>query len=188
MVAEATRCSKNAFLHGDLEETVYMTQPPGYEDSSRPGYICKLKKAIHGLKQTTRSWFDKFSDFLLEFGFECSFPDPSLFIYHQGTYVIYIFLYVDEMILTRNNNTLLGKLMVSLNTVNKMRDMGSVHYFLGIQVHQDTKGLFLNQSKYAVALLVTAGMADCAPMPTPLLLKLDSVTRQDEFFSEPSYF
>ena len=179
---------QNAFLHGDLKETVYMNQPPGYEDLSKPGYVCKLKKAIYGLKHAPRAWFDKFSDFLLEFGFECSFPDPSLFIYHHGTNVIYLLIYVDDMILTGNNNTLLDKLMVSLNTVFKMKDMSVVHYFLGIQVHQNNDGLFMNQSKYAVDLLITAGMADCAPMPTPLPLKLDLVTGQDELFSEPSYF
>lgn len=165
-----------------------MNQPPGYEDLSKPGYVCKLKKAIYGLKHAPRAWFDKFSDFLLEFGFECSFPDPSLFIYHHGTNVIYLLIYVDDMILTGNNNTLLDKLMVSLNTVFKMKDMSVVHYFLGIQVHQNNDGLFMNQSKYAVDLLITAGMADCAPMPTPLPLKLDLVTGQDELFSEPSYF
>lgn len=69
-----------------------------------------------------------------------------------------------------------------------MKDMGEVHYFLGIQVHHVHDGLFLNQSKYAHDLLVSAGMEDCAIMPTPLPMKLDNLQGQDEFFSEPSYF
>ena len=179
---------KNAFLHGDLKESVYMVQPPGFEDQTRPDYVWKLKKAIYGLKQAPRAWFDKFSNFLLEFGFQCSFPDPSLFIYHQGTGVLYLLLYVDDMILTGNNEALLRTLIEKLSSVFRMKDMGSIHYFLGIQVHQCDNGLFLNQSKYAQDLLIIAGMKDCAPMPTPLPMKLDNLKGYDELFAEPSYF
>ena len=140
------------------------------------------------MKQAPRAWFDKFSNFLLEFGFQCSFPDPSLFIYHQGTDVLYLLLYVDDMILTGNNETLLKTLIEKLSTVFRMKDMGSIHYFLGIQVHQCDNGQFLNQSKYAQDLLITAGMRDCAPMPTPLPMKLDNLKGSDELFAEPSYF
>ena len=76
---------QNVFLHGDLKETIYMKQPPGFEDPSKPDYVYKIKKAIYGLKQAPRAWFDKFSLFLLDFGFACSFPDPSLFVYHKGS-------------------------------------------------------------------------------------------------------
>lgn len=111
-----------------------------------------------------------------------------MFIYHQGSDVIYLLLYVDAMILTGNSSNLLDQLLESLNKVFRMKDMGHVHYFLGVQVHQTADGLFLNQEKYAQDLLITAGMADCSLMPTPLPLKLDQVTGQDEVFSEPSYF
>lgn len=179
---------KNAFLHGDLKETVYMDQPPGFVDQTRPDHVWKLKKSIYGLKQAPRAWFYKFNNCLLEFGFQCSFPDPSLFVYHQGTYVIYLLLYVNDMILTGNNDTMLGKLLEKLSSVFRMKDMGALHYFLGIQVHYCEDGLFLNQSKYAQDLLITAGMQDCAPMSTPLPLKLDNLSGQDELFAEPSYF
>ena len=92
------------------------------------------------------------------------------------------------MILTSNKNDLIQKLLHSLNNVFRMKDMGDVHYFLGIQVHHTHDGLFLNQSKYAQDLLVAAGMQYCAIMPTPLPIKLDNLQGQDEFFSEPSYF
>ena len=108
---------KNAFLHGDLKETVYMVQPPGFEDPSKPDYICKLKKAIYGLKQAPRAWFDKFSSFLLEFGFVCSYPDPSLFVYLKGTDVMFLLLYVDDMLLTGNNKALMDQLLVSLSSI-----------------------------------------------------------------------
>lgn len=76
---------ENAFLHGELKETVYMKQPPGLEDPEKPGSICKLKKAIYGLRQSPRAWFDKFSTFLIELGFRCTHADPSLFVYHHGS-------------------------------------------------------------------------------------------------------
>ena len=150
-----------------------MMKPPGFEDPRRPDHVCKLKKTIYGLKQAPRAWFDKFSNFLLEFGFQCNFQDPSLFIYHQGTNVIYLLLYVDDMILTGNNEILLKVLLENLSSVFRMKNMGSIHYFLGIQVHQCEDGVFLNQSKYAQDLLVNVGMRDCSPMPTPLPMKLD---------------
>lgn len=179
---------QNAFLHGDLKETVYMVQPQGFEDPDKPDYVWKLKKAIYGLKQAPRAWFDKFSNFLLDFGFKCSFPDPSLFVYHHGSTVMYLLLYVDDMILTGNDSALLERLLKELNVVFRMKDMGDIHYFLGIQVHRHADGLFMNQAKYAQDLLVSAGMEDCSPMPTPLPIKLDQVQGQDEIFSDPTYF
>ena len=179
---------QNAFLHGDLKKTVFLKQPPSFVDEGRPDYVWRLKKAIYGLKQAPRAWFDKFSNFLLDFGFQCSFSDPSLFVYHHGTDVIYLLLYVDNMLLTGNNDTLISKLLLSLNTVFRMKDMGDAHYFLGIQVHQTNEGLFLDQSKYAKDLFFAAGMQHCAPMPTPLPIKLHPPQREEELFSEPSYF
>lgn len=179
---------QNAFLHGDLKETVFMKQPPGFEDPNKPDHVWRLRKAIYGLKQAPCAWFDKFSFFLLDFGFKCSFSDPSLFIYHHGADVIYLLLYVDDMILTGNNNGLLDKLLAQLHSGFRMKDLGTVHYFLGVQVLHHEDGLFLNQEKYATDLLTTAGMLDCAPMTTPLPLKLDKVQGQDHLFSDPSYF
>lgn len=107
---------QNAFLHGDLKESVYMTQPRDFEDPEKPEYVWKLKKSIYGLKQAPRAWFYKFSDFLLDF-FQRSFPDQSIFIYHHGSDFIYLVLYIDDMLLTGNNSMLFEKLLISLSTV-----------------------------------------------------------------------
>lgn len=179
---------KHAFLHGDLKETVYMVQPPGFKDPERPGYICKLKKAIYGLKQAPRAWFDKFSSYLLEFGFICSLSDPSLFIYNHGHDMMYLLLYVDDMALTSNNPTLVQKLLDSLNQHFRMKDMGRLHYFLGIQAHFHERGLFLSQEKYISDLFITAGMAQCTHIATPLPLQLNASYTQPELFSDPTYF
>lgn len=163
---------KNGFLHGDLKEIVYMEQPLGFEDQKHPDYVCKLHKAIYGLKQAPRAWFDKFSLYMLEFGFICSIGDPSLFIYQKGNSILILLLYVDDMVLTGNDQGLVQTFLSTLNEKFRMKDMGFLHYFLGIQVQRTSTGLFLNQEKYAKDLLQTAGMLDCAPMPYLYLYSL----------------
>ena len=99
---------KHAFLYGDLTETVYMHQPPGFINKEKLGYVCKLNKAIYGLKQAPRAWFNRFSDFLLAFGFKCSIRDPSLFIYKRNGDIILLLLYVDDIALMGSKTRLLS--------------------------------------------------------------------------------
>lgn len=179
---------KNAFLHGDLKETVYMMQPAGFIDKDRPDHVCHLHKALYGLKQAPRAWFDNFSTFLLEFGFICSLSDPSLFVYAHNGNVILLLLYVDDMIITGNSSRILTQLLEELNKQFRMKDMGKVHYFLGIQFQHHQHGMFMSHQKYAEDLLIAAGMEDCLPISTPLPLQLDRVTHQQEEFSDPTYF
>jgi Reverse transcriptase (RNA-dependent DNA polymerase) len=93
----------NAFLHGDLEETVYMDQPPDFIDPIHPTHVCKLNKALYHLKQTPRAWFQKLRSFLLSNGFKSSQSDHSLFIYSSPTITMYILIYIDDIILADNN-------------------------------------------------------------------------------------
>lgn len=179
---------KNAFLHGDLHDEVYMQQPPGFEDKDHPDYVWKLHKAIYGLKQAPRAWFDKFSSYLIEYGFVCSTRDPSLFVYHHGSTIIFLILYVDDMILTGNDQHLLAEFLKSVGEKFRIKDMGALSYFLGIQATFRETGLFLNQEKYATDLLEAAGMLECQPMPTPLPLQTSRVPHQDTLFSDPTYF
>lgn len=108
-----------------------MAQPAGFKDPEHPDYVCKLDKAIYGLKQTPKAWFDKFSTFLLEYRFTCSKADPSLFVYQQNGNTLVLLLYVDDIILTCSKFS--------------MKDLGSLHYFLGIQVETNSTGMFLSQ-------------------------------------------
>ena len=165
-----------------------MRQPPGFEDKEYPEYVCLLHKAIYGLKQAPRAWFDKFSSYLIQFGFVCNTWLPSLFVYQKDRDVIFLLLYVDDMVLTGNNQTLIQRLLKDLSKQFHMKDMGPLSYFLGIQAQFTPTGLFLNQEKYVADLLEAAGMLDCAPMPTPLPLQLDRVPHQEEYFENPKYF
>jgi len=89
---------QNAFLHGFLEQEVYMKQPPGYADPRiPPNYICRLKKALYGLKQAPRDWHSRLTNKLQELGFKSSVADASLFVFRQGEVTMYMLIYVDDI-------------------------------------------------------------------------------------------
>ncbi|XP_048614956.1 uncharacterized mitochondrial protein AtMg00810-like, partial [Brassica napus] len=180
--------AKNAFLHGDLNEIVYRKKPAGFMDKANPNHVCLLHKALYGLKQSPRTWFDKFSNYIIEFGFVCSYKDPSLFIYSHGKNVIMLLLYVDDMLITRNNSSVMETFLDELSKQLKMKDLGQMHYFLGIQATFHAKGLFLNQQQYAKDILAVAAMSDCNPVATPLPTQLNQIPQHMELFSDPTYF
>lgn len=96
---------QNAFLHGLLEENVYMKQPPGYENSSQPNFICKLDKALYGLKQAPRAWYARLSGKLQQLGFKASKVDTSLFYYSKGDVIIFMLIYVDDIIVASSTQS-----------------------------------------------------------------------------------
>uniref|UniRef100_A0A2N9GWX8 Integrase catalytic domain-containing protein n=1 Tax=Fagus sylvatica TaxID=28930 RepID=A0A2N9GWX8_FAGSY len=158
---------KNAFLHGALKEEVYMTQPQGYIDSQHPSHVCKLLKSIYGLKQAPRAWFESFTSQLLHLGFSASTADSSLFIYKNDNIIAYLLLYVDDIVLTSNTPTFLDHLIAQLSKIFDLKDLGQLHYFLGLQVTRTSAGLHLNQAKYASDLLKKHNMMDSKPAKTP---------------------
>uniref|UniRef100_A0A2N9I5H9 Integrase catalytic domain-containing protein n=1 Tax=Fagus sylvatica TaxID=28930 RepID=A0A2N9I5H9_FAGSY len=167
---------KNAFLNGSLTEHVYMEQPPGYIDPRFPHHVCHLKKALYGLKQAPRAWFQRFSSFLLTLGFSCSRADTSLFVFHQQSGIIYLLLYVDDIIITGNNSSLLDSFTHKLHSEFATKDLGSLSYFLGLEASPTPDGLFLSQLKYARDILTRAQLLDSKPVHTPMYL---TITRPD---------
>jgi hypothetical protein len=105
---------QNAFLHGYLEEEVFMEQPPGYEDSSKPGYVCKLDKALYGLKQAPRAWYSRLSTKLLSLEFHASKANVSLFFYSKGDVTIFILVYVDDIVVASSSNKAIEALLKDL--------------------------------------------------------------------------
>jgi hypothetical protein len=93
----------NAFLHGYLEEEVYMEQPPGYEDPTKPGYVCKIDKALYGLKQAPRAWYFRLSTKSIYLGFHSSKANVSLFFYNMGDITIFVLVYVDDIIVASSS-------------------------------------------------------------------------------------
>ncbi|KAJ9549163.1 hypothetical protein OSB04_021706 [Centaurea solstitialis] len=158
---------KNAFLHGDLTETVYMRQPPGYVNSSFPEHVCRLRKALYGLKQAPRAWYHRFAVYLYSLGFLSSKTDTSLFTYHRGSDTIYLLLYVDDIILTASSPTLISMVISKLSSEFPMSDLGPLSFFLGIAASRSKSGLFLSQSAFAQEILARADMVSCNPCSTP---------------------
>ena len=159
---------QNAFLHGFLEEEVYMQQPPGFEDSSRPNFVCKLDKALYGLKQAPRAWYARLSNKLMQLGFKSSKADTSLFFFNKGGIQIFVLVYVDDIIVASSTEKATTALLQDLQEEFALKDLGRLHYFLGIEVTHVKDGIVLTQDKYASDLLKRVGMSECKPVTTPL--------------------
>uniref|UniRef100_A0A2N9H2N5 Uncharacterized protein n=1 Tax=Fagus sylvatica TaxID=28930 RepID=A0A2N9H2N5_FAGSY len=123
---------KNAFLHGDLTETVYMTQPPGFE--SKGECVCHLKKSIYGLKQSPRAWFDKFSKAVVSHGMTRSQADHSVFFKKTRTGIVILVVYVDDIVITGSDKEGIQILINHLSSSFLTKDLGKLRYFLGIEV------------------------------------------------------
>jgi histone deacetylase 1/2 len=158
----------NAFLHGFLEEEVYMVQPPGYADKNHPHYICKLEKSLYGLKQAPRAWFARLSSKLQSLGFTPSKADVSLFIYKHGSVTIYILVYVDDIIVVASSAQAADQLLVQLRQTFPVKDLGRLGFFLGIEVKHQQDGLHLSQQKYITDLLAKTNMTQAKTVSTPM--------------------
>ncbi|GJW06676.1 putative RNA-directed DNA polymerase [Tanacetum coccineum] len=157
----------NAFLYGDLYEDVYMIPPPGFMDKN-DNRVCKLKRSLYGLKQAPRQWNHKLYDTLLEAGFEQSKNDHSLYIKNDNNVSLFLLVYVDDLVITGNSEVEIHKFKTFLNKRFKMKDLGELKYFLGIEVLKTKTGLCLNQRKYCLELLHEFGLLACRPVLTPL--------------------
>jgi len=159
---------KNAFLNGALTEIFFMVQPPGFRDLSKPNHICKLNKAIYSLKQAPRAWYTTLKFVILQMGFHNSKADSSLFIDSNDSNLYYLLVYVDDLVITGNNPTLLTIFIHQLGDMFSHKDMGSLHFFLGVEVIPTRAGLFLTQHKYVREPLVNTNMSGAKDISTPL--------------------
>ncbi|RVW81044.1 Retrovirus-related Pol polyprotein from transposon TNT 1-94 [Vitis vinifera] len=160
---------KNAFLNGDLEEEVYMEIPPGFEESMAKNQVCKLQKSLYGLKQSPRTWFDRFTKAVLKLGYKQGQADHTLFVKksHAGKLAILI-VYVDDIILSGNDMGELQNLKKYLSEEFEVKDLGNLKYFLGMEVARSRKGIVVSQRKYILDLLKETGMLGCKPIDTPM--------------------
>ncbi|CAM8937760.1 unnamed protein product [Rhodiola kirilowii] len=154
----------NAFLHGHLDEEVYMSLPPVfYKNEKAQGKVCRLLKSLYGLKQAPRQWYSRFSDVLVSFGFVQSLNDHSLFTYNKEGIFLALLVYVDDVILTGTSSSLIQSVKTYIHDLFGIKDLGKLRYFLGFEVARSSEGLFLNQRKYAFELIVEAGLSACKP-------------------------
>ena len=134
----------NAFLHGLLKEKVFIAQPLGFVDSTLPSHVCHLQKSLYGLKQAPHAWFERFTSHLLTLGFTTFVADASLFILSHGSVTMYLLLYVDDIIITGNNLTVISNIISQLSIAFELKDFGPLHYFLGLQIDYKKAGFFVH--------------------------------------------
>lgn len=132
----------NAFLNGPLQEEVYVKPPEGFFNKN-PGLVCRLKKAIHGLKQAPRAWFSKLASTLISFGFKSARCDNSLFIHYTSNSLTYMLIYVDDILITGNNSAFVQHIIHKLNSLFPLKDLGHLSYFLGIETRELSSGQVL---------------------------------------------
>ena len=134
---------KYAFLHGDLQEEIYMEQPLGYFQNESM-LVCLLNKSLYGLKKAPRAWYAKMDSFRIATGFSRCHSDPNVYTKKVVSHLIILILYVDDLILTGSDLKLLNHVKTSLKKKFEMIDLGFLHYFLGLQVLQTNEGIFLS--------------------------------------------
>ena len=144
---------KNAFLHGDLVDEVYMEQPPRFIAQGESSLVCKLRKSLYDLKQSPRAWFGHFSKVVMEFGLNRSGVDHSMFYTCSKQGKIWLLVYVDDIIITGDDTQGIARLKEFLQKKFNTKDLGPLKYFLGIEIVRSSHGIALSQRKYVLDLL-----------------------------------
>lgn len=126
-----------------------MPKPPDFVDPQFPHHVCHLKEALYGLRQAPLAWFQRFSTSLVSLSFSISRSHSPLFYLHQGKSIVFLFLYVDDIIVTVNDPSLLCCFINRTHSEFYIKDLGQLNYFLGLEVSYTSDGLFVGQEKYA---------------------------------------
>nr|GEU93827.1 hypothetical protein [Tanacetum cinerariifolium]GEV00579.1 hypothetical protein [Tanacetum cinerariifolium] len=160
-----------AFLNSNLREEVYVSQLDGFVDPDNPNHVYKLKKALYGLKQAPRVWYDMMCSFLIFLDFSKCSVDPTLFIRRDEKELLLVQIYVDDMIFAASTPELCDLFAKFMCSKFKISMMGKILFFLGLQISQSHRGIFINQSKYAFESLKKYDFDSCNPMDTPMVEK-----------------
>lgn len=178
---------KTAFLNGKLDEDVYMVQPQGFEDSKNSSKVCRLQRAIYGLKQASRSWNKRFDEEVKNLGFIQSKEEPCVYKKVSGSDIMFLVLYVDDILLIGNEKSLMEQTKNSLKTIFSMKDMGDAQYVLGIKIYRDRSRrlIGLSQSVYIDKILERFHMERSKKGNVPMSMSVQlsksqcAVTRKD---------
>ncbi|GKA76284.1 putative ribonuclease H-like domain-containing protein, partial [Tanacetum coccineum] len=144
---------KSAFLYGTIEEEVYVCQPPGFEDPQFPDKVYKVEKALYGLHQAPRAWYETLSTYLLENGYRRGTIDKTLFIKKDKGDILLVQVYVDDIIFGSTKKSLCVEFEQMMHKRFQMSSMGELTFFLGLQVQQKEDGIFISQDKYVADIL-----------------------------------
>ncbi|GJW75323.1 putative ribonuclease H-like domain-containing protein, partial [Tanacetum coccineum] len=175
---------KSAFLYGTIEEEVYVCQPPGFEDPEFPNKVYKVEKALYGLHQAPRAWYETLSTYLLENGFRRGTIDKTLFIKKDKDDILLVQVYVDDIIFGSTKKSLCTEFEQMMHKRFQMSSMGELTFFLGLQVKQKDDGIFISQDKYVADILKKFDFATVKTASTPMetnkaLLKDEEAANMD---------
>jgi hypothetical protein len=160
---------KSAFLNGEINELVYVEQPPECEDQRNPSHVYRLKKALYGLKQAPRAWYERLSRFLVKQGFKRDMVDTTtLFTKDIDGDLFICQIYVDDIIFDSTNDALSHEFATMMSREFEMSMIDELNFFLGFQIKQMDHGTFVSQDKYLKDILKKFGMENCTPNKTPM--------------------
>lgn len=165
---------KFAFLNGVLKEEVYVEQHLGYEVEGQEHKVCKLKKALYGLKQAPRAWYSRIDAYLIENGFKKCDGEATLYINENDGKILIVVLYVDDLIFTDNDASIIVDFKAVMKNEFEMTDLGFLRYFLGIEVDQSENVFFISQDKYVEEVLLKRfNMQNRKELVTPIVMGLN---------------
>ncbi|GJR28214.1 putative ribonuclease H-like domain-containing protein [Tanacetum coccineum] len=159
---------KSAFLYGKIEEEVYVCQPPGFEDPEFPDRVYKVEKALYGLHQAPRAWYETLSTYLLDNGFQRGQIDKTLFIKRVKSDILLVQVYVDDIIFGSTKKKLCTEFEKLMHKKFQMSSIGELTFFLGLQVTQKDDGIFISQDKYVDEILKKFGFSTVKTASTPM--------------------
>ncbi|KAJ9561366.1 hypothetical protein OSB04_006526 [Centaurea solstitialis] len=159
---------KSAFLNGNLKEEVYVKQPPGFHSEKYPNHVYFLDKALYGLKQPPRAWYERLSNFVYSHHFHRGTTDITLFYKNTQNDILLVQIYVDDIIFCSTNISLCKDFESLMQNEFEMSMMGELTFFLGLQVKQSSKRIFINQAKYVQDALKKYKLSEASPMRTPM--------------------
>jgi hypothetical protein len=178
---------KTTFINGEIEEEVYIEQPKGFVVHNEKSHVCRLKKSLYGLKQAPRVWYEKMDGFLMSLGFNKCNVDPNLYYHNDGNKCLILVLYVDDLFLT-GSERLIVECKQALTAKFEMKDLGLMHYFLGLEVWKRTYEIFLSQGKYTMEILKKFNMTECKSMPTPMVMDLKKMSDTNSGNVDPQLY
>jgi hypothetical protein len=171
---------KTTFLHGDLEEEIYMKHSKGFVVRGKKFLVCKLKISLYGLNKSPRMWYQKFDIYILSLGFVRNKVDHCIYSKEEGGHFIYVTLYVNNMLLIGNNMNAIKEVKKQISSKFNMKDLGATNFIMGMEMKRDrtTRKLWLNQQKYIETILKRFNMQDCKPMKVPILVGTRLIVEQ----------
>lgn len=171
---------KTAFLHGELKEEVYVSQPEGFIVKGSETKVYKLRKALYGLRQAPRAWNEKLNHVLKGLSFERCLKEPSLYHKKKQGHLLVVAVYVDDLLVTGSSLDMILEFKRDMATRFEMSDLGKLSYYLGIEVIQREGSIVLNQERYATKIIEEAGMKGCNAVHIPMDAGLKINKAEDE--------